>query len=183
MIPLVLSLSPRPEGNSDSAAEHFARSLAGPSTFLRLRDHVVAPCTGCGACAKSGRCVFADGDHAEGLFASLDAAPMVMLAAPVYFYHLPAQAKAWIDRAQSRYLSGRFGQGIIRPAYIVLVAGRTRGVHLFAGIMPTLRYFLQVFDFSIQGTVHLRGLDGPRDLLANEKALEAVAALARSSGW
>jgi len=127
--------------------------------------------------------VFADGDHAEGLFASLDAAPMVMLAAPVYFYHLPAQAKAWIDRAQSRYLSGRFGQGIIRPAYIVLVAGRTRGVHLFAGIMPTLRYFLQVFDFSIQGTVHLRGLDGPRDLLANEKALEAVAALARSSGW
>lgn len=127
--------------------------------------------------------MFADGDHAEGLFASLDEAPMVMLAAPVYFYHLPAQAKAWIDRAQSRYLSGRFGQGTLRPAYIVLVAGRSHGENLFAGIMPTLRYFLQVFDFSIQGAVHLRGLDGPGDLRANENALGAVAALARSSGW
>ncbi|MBU4524081.1 MAG: flavodoxin family protein [Desulfomicrobium sp.] len=183
--PLVISLSPRAGGNSDQAAALFARSLDLSPRPVFLRDHVLEPCTGCGACADDGRCrIGADG--AEELFTRLDSACGVVLTAPVYFYHLPSQAKAWIDRAQSRYMARQRGlrlPGFVRPAYVVLVAGRTRGEHLFAGILPTLRYFLEVFDLRMENTLCLRGLDQAEDFSRDRAAADAVRDLARSSGW
>ena len=178
-------MSPRPGGNSDQAAALFARSLDFPPRPVFLRDHALDPCTGCGACAEDGLCrIGADG--AEELFTRLDAACGLVLTAPVYFYHLPSQAKAWIDRAQARYLARQCGRGVsgsIRPAYVVLLAGRTRGENLFAGILPTLRYFLEVFDFKIEGTALLRGVDEAGDFSRDMDAMDAVRNLARSSGW
>lgn len=183
--PLVLSMSPRIGGNSDQAAALFARSLDAPCETVFLRDHVLEPCTGCGACAEDGLCrIGADG--AEELFSRLDSACGLVLTAPVYFYHLPSQAKAWIDRAQSRYMSRLRGlrpPGSIRPAYVVLVAGRKRGENLFAGILPTLRYFLEVFDMRLEKTLCLRGIDEAEDFSRDLAAMDSVRELARSSRW
>jgi multimeric flavodoxin WrbA len=183
--PLVLSMSPRAGGNSDQAAALFARSLEAPCDTVFLRDFALEPCTGCGACAEDGLCrIGADG--AEELFTRLESACGVVLTAPVYFYHLPSQAKAWIDRAQSRYMARLRGlrlSGPIRPAYVVLVAGRKQGENLFAGILPTLRYFLEVFDVRLENTLCLRGLDEAEDFSRDLAAMDAVRDLARSSGW
>ena len=180
-----MSLSPRPGGNSDQAADFFARSLHGESHALRLRDHHVEPCTGCGVCAESGVCRMDGEDAAGDLFARLDEASGLVLTAPVYFYHLPSQAKAWIDRAQSRYLARQAGRapGAVRPAYVVLIAGRTRGEKLFDGILPTLRYFLDVLDFRVGGTALLRGIDEAGDFSRCSEAMQAVRDLAGRSGW
>ncbi|PKN41317.1 MAG: flavodoxin family protein [Deltaproteobacteria bacterium HGW-Deltaproteobacteria-18] len=183
--PLIMSMSPRAGGNSDHAAALFARSLARPSRPVFLRDHRMEPCTGCGFCSEDGLCrIGADG--AEELFSRLDHASGLVLTAPVYFYHLPSQAKAWIDRSQSRYMARQNGlrtPGAERRAYIVLVAGRTRGENLFTGIMPTLRYFLRIFDFRIEQALFLRGLDGADDFSRDSAAVDAVRDLAGSSGW
>ena len=184
--PLIISLSPRSGGNSDLAADLFAETLAGGCDVLRLRDHRVEPCMGCGACSGSGICHMAGDDAAEALFARLDRATGLVLLAPVYFYHLPAQAKAWIDRSQARYmarLEGLAVPGTVRPCHVVLVAGRTRGENLFAGILPTLRYFLDVLDFRIEGTAFLRGLEDAGDFSRDSEAMGAVRALAGRSGW
>ena len=181
-----MSLSPRADGNSDQAAALFARCVTGTSDLAHLRDHHVQPCTGCGACSGDGVCRMSGEDEAEALFARLDRASGLVLTAPVYFYHLPSQAKAWIDRAQARYLARQCGRGVpgsVRPAYVVLLAGRTRGENLFAGILPTLRYFLEVFDFRIEGTALLRGVDEAGDFSRDAEAMDAVRNLARSSGW
>jgi hypothetical protein len=129
--------------------------------------------------------VWADHDGAEQLFANLEAASGLALCAPVYFYHLPAQAKAWIDRSQSRYLVRReyLHVGPPRPAWITLVAGRPRGEKLFSGILSTLRYFLEIFHFEITDTVLLRGLDGPTDFMNDAAAREAVTRMAEMSGF
>jgi multimeric flavodoxin WrbA len=183
--PLIMSLSPRAGGNSDHAAALFARSLDRQLRPVFLRDRQIEPCTGCGSCAEDGRCWIGE-DWAEELFLRLDRAPGLVLTAPVYFYHLPSQAKAWIDRAQARYMARQSGlrtPDAVRCAYVVLVAGRTRGENLFAGILPTLNYFLQVFDFRIEKTLFLRGLDGADDFSRNRAAEDAVRDLARCSGW
>lgn len=183
--PLVLSMSPRPGGNSDQVAALFARSLDFPPRPVFLRDHALDPCTGCGACAEDGLCrIGADG--AEELFTCLDTACGLVLTAPVYFYHLPSQAKAWIDRAQSRYMARQSGlrpARPLRPAYVVLVAGRRRGENLFAGILPTLRYFLEIFDMRMENVLCLRGIDEAGDFSRDPAAMSAVRDLARSSGW
>ncbi|GAB6110929.1 flavodoxin family protein [Desulfomicrobium salsuginis] len=184
--PVVMSLSPRGGGNSDQAADLFARCLHGESHALRLRDHHVEPCTGCGACAAAGVCRMSGEDAADDLFTRLDQASGLVLTAPVYFYHLPSQAKAWIDRAQSRYLARQAGlaaAGAVRPAYAVLVAGRPRGEKLFDGILPTLRYFLDVLDFRLEGTALLRGIDEAGEFSRCHEAMQAVRALAGRSGW
>jgi len=183
--PLVISLSPRAGGNSDQIAALFARSLGLAPNPVFLRDHVLEPCTGCGACAEDGRCRFG-ADGAEELFTRLDSTCGLVLTAPVYFYHLPSQAKAWIDRAQSRYMARLRGlrpPGHVRPAYVVLVAGRKRGENLFAGILPTLRLFLEVFDLRMEQTLCLRGIDEVEDFSRDRAAMDAVRDLARSSGW
>jgi multimeric flavodoxin WrbA len=183
--PLVMSLSPRKGGNSDQAADLFSRCLQGGSSVLRLRDHHVQPCTGCGACAGSGVCRMSGEDAADDLFALLDRASGLVLTAPVYFYHLPSQAKAWIDRSQARYLARQGGRppGPVRPAYVVLVAGRPRGEKLFDGILPTLRYFFEVLDFRLEGTALLRGLDEAGDFSECGVAQDSVRELAGRSGW
>lgn len=182
--PLILSLSPRAKGNSDAAADVLAASTQ--IVPLRLRDFNIAPCMGCGACARSGQCVLAKKDRAEELFTRMESAPGLVLTAPVYFYHLPAQAKAFIDRAQSRYLARLSGMRPKLPkrrAYAVLLAGQPRGERLFEGILITLRYFLDVFDYELVDTALVRGVDGPGDLLATPKAMGQLGALQERMMW
>jgi multimeric flavodoxin WrbA len=185
-MPLIISLSPRAGGNCDQAADLYARALGGGSRVLSLRDHRVGPCTGCGACAADGVCILSGDDDAENLFAQLDLAAGLVLAAPVYFYHLPSQAKAWVDRSQSRYLArlaGLGARGPIRPAHVILVAGRSQGEKLFEGILTTLRYFFDALDFRIEGTALLRGLDAAGDFSRDRQSMEAVRDLAGRGGW
>jgi len=184
--PVIMSLSPRAGGNCDRAAALFAQSLTGKCEVVHLRDHDVQGCTGCGICSLDGVCRMSGEDAAEDLFAQLDLAGGLVLTAPVYFYHLPSQAKAWIDRAQSRYLARLNGlavPGSVRAAYLVLVAGRAQGELLFSGIMPTMRYFLDTLDFSIAGTLKLRGLDETGAFLRDRAAQDSVRKLAEESGW
>ncbi|MBZ4684352.1 MAG: hypothetical protein JG774_97 [Desulfomicrobiaceae bacterium] len=157
---IVLSLSPHQGGTTETLAAAVAGMRQARCLFLR--DFQVVPCRGCGAC-RQGACPLAADDDAEALFAQVGAASRLILAAPVYFYHVPALAKAWIDRAQSRYWSGP-SAGPWKPAAAVLVAGRSRGEELFSGIARTLRFFLPYLGFALGPVVELRGVEGPGDL-------------------
>jgi len=192
-VPLILSGSPRAGGNSDNAARAVARAAASASgaevPALFLRDYSVAPCTGCGACEKTPdrRCILDAGDRAPELFAALMAAPALFLSAPIYFYHLPAPLKAFIDRGQSYWLRRRDKdpERIAlppRPAWVCLAAGRTRGEKLFEGGLLTLKYFLATFNFQIRDPLTLYGLDGPKDLADRPEALAALARIGAEVG-
>lgn len=194
--PLVVAASPRAGGNTDRAADLLAQAAAEAAQgseplpeVVRLRDYGVLPCLGCGACAAHprGQCVRAGEDRAEELFARLMDAPWLAVCSPIYFYHLPAQCKAWVDRSQRHYLlRGRGDEAMLalpgRPAHVCLVAGRPRGERLFEGALLTLRYFLAVYNFSLDGVATLRGLDGPDALDADGQARRAVEDLGRAAG-
>lgn len=180
--PIALLCSPRPEGVSDTLARLFAEGAAEAGADIRLvplRDYPVAPCTGCGACAKPPHtCILAhpDGpeaqDRAEELFDLLISAPLVLLTSPIYFYALPARFKALIDRGQrfwaarahTRKACAALPQPPIKPVLVGLVAGRPRGNQLFSGSLLTLKYFLAPLDAGIRETRLLRGLEKPADI-------------------
>ncbi len=171
---VVLNLSPHRGGTSETLAQRLVQERGG--RLVQLRDFAVRPCTGCGVC-QEGECPLA-GDDAETLFGEICQASSLLLVAPVYFYHLPAQAKAWIDRAQPRYWAGVVPNEL-RPAAAVLVAGRPRGAELFSGIERTLRFFLPYLGFVLGPVVGLRGVETPADLGASAwRQLQASL-----SGW
>lgn len=102
---LILSGSPRREGNSDLLCDEFARGAreAGHEVEkIRVAEKNIGYCRACYACRESGKCVIKD-DMAEVLQKMIDA-DVIVLASPVYFYSIDAQLKAVIDRTVARWL-------------------------------------------------------------------------------
>lgn len=102
---LILSGSPRRNGNSDILCDEFARGAeeAGHKVEkIRVAEKNIGYCRGCYACKETGKCIIQD-DMAEVLQKMIDA-DVIVLASPVYFYSIDAQLKALIDRTVARWL-------------------------------------------------------------------------------
>lgn len=190
--PLILACSPRKGGNSDAAALALAGGLerAGAEPRLvHLRERTVLPCLGCQACGKSRghACALMGRDDAEELFSLIIRAPMLFITAPIYFYHLPAAFKGFIDRAQRYYEARNAGDPGIealpeRSAHVCLISGRPRGERLFEGSLLSLRYFLWPFRVRLVEPLCLPGFDGPADLARDGEAMGRAARYA-ADAW
>jgi multimeric flavodoxin WrbA/putative sterol carrier protein len=64
---------------------------------VTLCEHEIEYCTGCALCMEKGKCWIPDDHHA--IVERLLAADGVILASPVYFYHVTAQMKTFLDRS------------------------------------------------------------------------------------
>ena len=105
---LILSGSPRKNGNSDILCDEFARGAleAGHSVEkIRVAEKKIGYCRACYACRGTGVCAIRD-DMAEVMQKMIDCDVMV-LASPVYFYSIDAQLKAVIDRSVARWTEVR----------------------------------------------------------------------------
>ena len=102
---LILSGSPRKNGNSDILCDEFARGAAEAGNHvekIRVSEKNIGFCRACYACRGTGVCAIKD-DMAEVLQKMIDA-DVLVLASPVYFYSIDAQLKALIDRTVARWL-------------------------------------------------------------------------------
>ena len=96
---LIISSSPRKEGNSDVLCDRFARGASEVGhevEKIMLRDKKIAPCNACYACMEAHTCAIED-DMAD-IFPKMLKADVILLASPVSFYSVSAQMKALIDR-------------------------------------------------------------------------------------
>lgn len=102
---LILSGSPRKGGNSDLLCDEFLRGAQESGNQVEkvfLRNKKVAPCNACYYCKNSGgKCAIPD-DMAE-ILDKMQAADVIVMASPVYFYSIDAQMKAVIDRSVARW--------------------------------------------------------------------------------
>lgn len=101
---LILSGSPRRNGNSDILCDEFARGAkeAGHEVEkIRVAEKNIGYCRACYACRGTGICAIKD-DMAEVMQKIIDA-DVLVLASPVYFYSIDAQHKALIDRTVARW--------------------------------------------------------------------------------
>lgn len=101
---LILSGSPRKGGNSDLLCDGFLRGAEEAGNQVEkifVRSKQVAPCNACYACKKEGICAIQD-DMGE-ILDKMQAADVIVMASPVYFYSIDAQMKAVIDRSVARW--------------------------------------------------------------------------------
>lgn len=102
---LILSGSPRKNGNSDMLCDEFmkgAKEKGHNVEKIRVAEKNIGYCRGCYACKQTGKCAVKD-DMADVLQKMIDA-DVIVLASPVYFYSIDAQLKAVIDRTVARWL-------------------------------------------------------------------------------
>ena len=102
---LILSGSPRKNGNSDMLCDEFMRGAveAGNEVEkIRVAEKKIDYCSGCYYCKKSGG-VCAIKDDMADVLQKMIGADVIVLASPVYFYSIDAQLKALIDRTVARW--------------------------------------------------------------------------------
>ena len=102
---LVLSASPRRNGNSDILCDQFikgASEVGHNAEKIYLGDKKINYCIACDGCRRNdGVCVHKD-DMAD-ILEKMIQADVIVMATPVYFYTMDAQMKTLIDRTVARY--------------------------------------------------------------------------------
>jgi len=101
---LVLSSSPRKNGNSNALCDQFVKGATDARNEVkkvRIAEKKINYCTGCYHCAKTGKC--SQKDDMPEILDAMQAADVIVLATPVYFYTMCAQMKTVIDRTVARY--------------------------------------------------------------------------------
>ena len=171
--------SPRKGGNSDQLLDKAlegVRTQGAQTRSIFARELKISGCLECGGCDKTGKCVVKDD---MGLvYPLLETADVIILASPIFFYGITAQAKALIDRTQAmwskrmlqktpeqrkQYDSGR--------GYLIGV-GATRGKNLFEGAELTAKYFFDALDMTYEGGLFFRRLEKGSDVRKQPENLE-----------
>jgi multimeric flavodoxin WrbA/putative sterol carrier protein len=103
---------------------------------IHLTDHVIEYCVGCGYCMENGKCWVPD-DHAS-ILDRLLAADAVILASPVYFFHVTAQMKTFLDRSLAL---GHKPRPTWKPGLAVSVSAGSGETHVADYLAQMLRVY------------------------------------------
>lgn len=173
---LCIAGSPRRRGNSDHLLDAFISGVErGGATAVRLVPSAanIAPCRGCNACSKDGRCIQRDG--MDDVYTLLESADAIVIASPTYFAGVPASLKALYDRCQPfwarRYVLGEPPPPRKRPGALLVVGG---GGDPFGSecVVTTTRSVLAVLGVELSETIQVIGPDKPDDILRRPAELE-----------
>lgn len=96
---LIISTSPRPNGNSETLAEEFsrgAREVGHDVEKIVLYNKSISFCKGCLYCQKHKGCVIKD--DVAAILEKMLLADVVVFATPIYFYEMSGQMKTLLDR-------------------------------------------------------------------------------------
>lgn len=107
-------------GNTSQMIRMIGEGLSREGIVLEeifLTDKAIAYCIGCAVCLEKGKCWRKD-DH-TGITDALFAADGIILASPVYFKHVTAQMKTFIDRSLA---FGHKPRGASKPGLAVTVS-------------------------------------------------------------
>ncbi len=189
----VLACSPRQGGNSDAIAQLFADGVHSVTQdkldtpqvkILYLRNFNILSCIGCDACHHSSRCIYEGKDDVAYLFSCMQRASYIFFASPIYFYHIPAKTKAFMDRAQQFWGQHLKHKAVVHTeqsilhdkakAGVALVAARKQGENLFQGSLWSLQYFFDVFSVKITDKLLFPGFDGAQELLQDTATCQQI---------
>ena len=177
MFVLALLGSPRKGGNTESLLFAFLegiKEMGGEIKVLNIAEKRIFPCIECGKCEKNGFCFIKD--DMEEIYFLLRQADAVILATPVFFYNVPAQLKAFIDRCQVFWVR-RYILNLIDPKAtfrlgFLLTVGATKGKNLFFGIELTAKYFFKAIGAKYKKKLGFKRIEKKGDIIYHPTALK-----------
>ncbi|MGQ9676670.1 MAG: flavodoxin family protein [Chloroflexota bacterium] len=191
MYVLGLAGSPRRGGNTETLLDQAlagAASQGAKTEKIVLSEVAMRPCQACGGCAKTGICII--GDQAQEIQRKLREADRLILASPLFFLGVSAQAKTIIDRCQALWVTRYIlkqrhtldSTGGRRRALFISVGGQRRP-NMFEGALTTAKAFFATCDFAFEDAILYSGIEEKSDIkkhpTALQEAFEAGARLAQ----
>lgn len=184
--------SPRKNGNTELLLNSTINGIKEKGydvMVFNLNLMNIMPCQNCGGCEKTGICII--NDEMNNIYDAIREADRIILASPIFFFGLSAQAKIMIDRCQSfwceKYLmkkaipEGPYG----RRGLLLLVGGMKKE----AGVQcseVTAKAFFRTISVPRHETLSFLGVDSKGAILdhpdALKKAYQAGHGLVSASG-
>jgi multimeric flavodoxin WrbA len=167
--------SPRIKGNADlllDEALNGAKSQGAEVEKIVVDKLKISPCKEYLGCFRDGNCVIRD--DMDAIYPKLLEADLVILASPMFFYGVSAQAKALIDRCQALWarkhiVKQNLPDGGRKGALIAV--GATRGKRLFEGAILTVKYFFEAIGVDYADELLIRGVDARGEIKQHPTAL------------
>ena len=169
--------SPRRSGNTDLLLAEVMKGAASRGAKVKtiiLNNLEIAPCQHCDACLEAGRCKIED--DMQMVYDELEQADRIVLASPIQFMGVTAQAKAMIDRCQAlwarKYVLNipPLGNRRERKGLFISVGGRTVA-NLFEPALVTVKSLFRVLDIIYAGELVLPRVDEKGAITKNPDAL------------
>ncbi len=170
--------SPRRGGNTDLLLAEVMKGAASRGAKVKtiiLNDLKIAPCQHCDACLKTGRCKIQD--DMQMVYNELEQADRIVLASPIQFMGVSAQAKAMIDRCQALWARKYvlkippLGDRRERKGLFISVGGR-KAANLFEPTLATVKSLFTVLDITYAGELLFPGVDEKGAITKNPDALK-----------
>lgn len=175
---LVLTGSPRKDGNSDKLADGFiAGAERAGHTVMKYStaDKDIKGCLDCQTCFQRGSACSVP-DAFVDLAPLVQQADMIVFATPMYWFSFPAKLKAAIDKFYAFLTSGT-------PLNIrqcaLLVTGGVMETDRFDGIVQSYQRIAEFMSWHNCGVVIVPGLHGKNDILQTD-GLQRAEILGRS---
>ncbi len=163
--------SPRIQGNTEILLNETIKGINEAGFEVRLFNlnlMNIKPCQDCDGCVRSGKCIIND-DMTE-IYDAIREADRIILASPIFFFGLSAQAKIMIDRCQSfwceKYLlnkpipAGQHG----RKGLLLLVGGMKKEIGIQCA-EATAKAFFRTISVPEHEVVSFLGVDSKGAIL------------------
>jgi multimeric flavodoxin WrbA len=169
--------SPRRGGNTEALLKEYlrgCRDAQAEAEDVYLRDLKITPCLEIYACRKDGKCPIRD--DMQNLYGKIAAADILVLASPVFFYSVSAQAKAFIDRCQAFWSQKYLLKQPVAPGKesrrgVFISVGGSKGEKVFDGALMTMKYFFDSLDMVFYKSLLYRGIDEKGEILSHPTAM------------
>lgn len=157
--------SPRRGGNTDLLLAEVLKGAAAEGAEVKtifLNKLKVTPCQHCDACFEAGVCKLKD--DMQMVYREMEKADRIMLASPVHFMGVSAQAKIMIDRCQAlwarKYILKQPPLGDKRPRKGLFIAvGGMKLANLFEPSLAIVKALFKVLDVDSAGDLLFPGVD------------------------
>jgi multimeric flavodoxin WrbA len=169
--------SPRRGGNTDILLKEVLNGAASKGAEVKkiiLSRLKIAPCQHCDACLETGRCKIKD--DMQMVYEELERADRIVLASPLHFMGVTAQAKAMIDRCQALWVRKYrlkippLGDKRERKGLFISVGGM-KITNLFEPALVTVKSLFKVLDVTYAGELVFPGVDEKGAIAKNPEAL------------
>jgi len=173
--------SPRRQGNTETLLDRFLAGVESAGAQVEkvvLARLKIGGCMACDGCWEDGRCIVQD--DFQSVYEKLIAADVIALAAPMFFWNVPAQVKALIDRTQCQW-ARKF---VLKAPLAATLAGhvRRRGVFIsvggtsprpdFSGAIRTVKGFFGPYEARYWGELLYGPVDAKGDILQHPTTLQ-----------
>ena len=157
--------SPRRGGNTDLLLAEVLKGAESKGAEVKnivLNDLDMIPCQHCDACFEAGVCRY--DDDMQTVYKELEKADRIVLASPVHFMGVSAQAKIMIDRCQAlwarKYILKKPPLGDKRERKGLFIAvGGMKLANLFEPSLATVKALFKVLDIDYAGDLLFPGVD------------------------